>query len=359
MEHGLSDSLSVFMVAMIFAPVIIRVSEKAGMEWFARPAAYGGYIWFGLLFLFLCASLLLDLWRLLVYAAGLVTGGDFSPVFDARKVYFLMAALCAVVVSCYGLFEAERVRIERIVIHTDKLPQGVDVLRIAQISDVHVGLIVNEGRLKKIVEIVRKTDPHLLVSTGDLLDGQTDSVKDLARFFKEFEPPLGKIAITGNHEFYAGFSNFISFASDGGFRILRGEAVEIGGMLNVAGIDDIAAIPFHLYKGVKEKDLLSGLPRERFTLLLKHRPVVDRDAVGLFDLQLSGHTHKGQIYPFIYATKMFFPYATGFFNLEEGSRLYVSRGTGTWGPPVRFLAPPEVTVIELRRLNRTEGQSTS
>lgn len=93
--------------------------------------------------------------------------------------------------------------------------------------------------------------------------------------------------------------------------------------------------------------MLSGLDRKMFVLLLKHRPLVDKGALGLFDLQLSGHVHKGQIFPFSIITALYYPTQAGFANLPRGSELYVSRGTGTWGPPIRFLAPPEVTVIDL------------
>ena len=340
--------LILFMLVMVLAPVIIRVAEKAGLESFAIPMAYVGYIWFGLLFLFFCGSILFDLWRLVIFLAGLVLGRDFSILTGALRFYFCVAALGAILVSCYGFFEAEHIRTERLVVRTDKLPGGMEVLRIAQISDVHLGLIVREERLTRIMDAVKKTNPDILVSTGDLLDGQTDSLSHLTGLFKEVKPRFGKYAITGNHEFYAGLSNFISFAEGAGFEILRGSSARIQGVINIAGVDDIAGKPFGQYVAVDERELLGRLDRGVFTLLLKHRPVVDKDAQGLFDLQLSGHTHKGQIYPFIYMTRLFFPFAAGRFDLDKGSQLYVSRGTGTWGPPIRFVSPPEVTLVELR-----------
>ena len=109
---------------------------------------------------------------------------------------------------------------------------------------------------------------------------------------------------------------------------------------------EASADDFALFKWV-EKEVLSSLSREGFTLLLKHRPLVAEDALGLFDLQLSGHAHKGQIFPATLLVEAIYPTAAGFLRLEKGSCLYVSRGAGTWGPPIRFLASPEVTVIEL------------
>jgi len=340
--------LAVFMLIMVLAPVIIRISEKAGFEGFAIPMAYVGYIWFGVLFLFFCGSVLFDLWRLIAYVAGAATGKDLSAVTGALRLYFCVAALGAISIACYGFLEAEQIRTERIVMETGKLPEGMETLRIVQISDVHLGLIVREGRLRKIIDEVKKAKPDVLVCTGDLLDGQTDSLSHLTGMFKEVEPRFGKFAITGNHEFYAGLSNFIAFAGEAGFKVLRGDAAGTEKVINIAGVDDIAGKPFGEYRAVAEKDLLGKLDHKVFTLLLKHRPVVDPSAVGLFDLMLSGHTHKGQIYPFIYVTRVFFPFAAGRFDLGKGSQLHVSRGTGTWGPPIRFVSPPEVTLIEVR-----------
>jgi len=340
--------LAVFMLIMVLAPVIIRVSEKAGLEGFAIPMAYVGYIWFGVLFLFFCGSILFDLWRLVVYVIGAATGKDLSAVTGALRFYFSVAAFGAILIAGYGFLEAEHIKTERIVMETGKLPEGMEALRIVQISDVHLGLIVRNGRLRKIIDEVKKAKPDVLVSTGDLLDGQTDSLSHLTSMFKEVEPRFGKFAITGNHEFYAGLPNFIAFAGEAGFKVLRGDAAGAEKVINIAGVDDIAGKPFGEYRAVAEKDLLGKLDRKVFTLLLKHRPVVDPEAVGLFDLMLSGHTHKGQIYPFIYVTRIFFPFAAGRFDIGKGSQLYVSRGTGTWGPPIRFVSPPEVTLIEVR-----------
>jgi hypothetical protein len=108
-------------------------------------------------------------------------------------------------------------------------------------------------------------------------------------------------------------------------------------------------VQLKLAKPVNEAELLAGLPRDRFILFLKHQPRIDQSSIGLYDLMLSGHTHKGQIFPFNLATRLLFPMNAGAYDLGKGSRLYVSRGSGTWGPPIRFLAPPEITVIELVR----------
>jgi predicted MPP superfamily phosphohydrolase len=165
--------------------------------------------------------------------------------------------------------------------------------------------------------------------------------------FREIEPRLGKYGVTGNHEFYAGLDQSIRFTEQAGFTMLRGERIDIGDFLTIAGVDDSQARSFGLFSGRSESDLLGDLPDNRFVLLLKHRPLLDEDSRGLFDLQLSGHVHRGQIFPFSIITGLYYETQAGLATFSDGSSLYVSRGAGTWGPPVRFLSPPEVTVIDL------------
>jgi predicted MPP superfamily phosphohydrolase len=167
------------------------------------------------------------------------------------------------------------------------------------------------------------------------------------------DPPLGKFAIAGNHEFYAGIRQSGRFLRAAGFKFLRNEDFELNGLINLVGVDDPAGkrrYPEIGQVGKEEKILLADLDSERFTLLLKHRPTVEIESLGRFDLQLSGHTHGGQIFPFNLITRLFYPRERGLYRLDKESVLYVSRGTGTWGPPMRFLSPPEVTLIELQRV---------
>lgn len=339
--------VALFMLIMISAPIIVRFSEKAGFETFARLISYIGYTWLGILFLFISVAFIIDFYRLIVFTAGTILKKDFSVLAVSNKYAFFIPFALSIMIALYGYFEAKNIQTETIVIGSPKIPAGVGRLRIVQISDVHLGLIVREDRLKRILEKVKMANPDILISTGDLVDGQIDSLTRLAELLKEVKPRYGKFAITGNHEFYAGLEQALGFTENAGFKMLRGEGLTIGGLINIAGVDDPQAKTYGLPISKSEKDLLSGFPRERFTLLLKHRPLVDKDATGLFDLQLSGHVHKGQIFPFSIITGLYYPTQAGLVSLHNGSSLYVSRGSGTWGPPIRFLSPPEVTVIEL------------
>ena len=339
--------LILFMLIMVFTPFIVRLSEKSGLELIARPMSYIGYTWMGILFLFFSASLVIDLYRLLTYFSAFILNLDLTPIRPSARLSFYIPFLLSLSIAAYGYFEANNIRTERVTIKTSKIPEEVGSLRIVQISDVHLGLIVRERRLKKILEKVKAENPDILVSTGDLVDGQIDRLEGIEDFLKAIVTRYGKFAITGNHEFYAGLDHSMDFTKRAGFTFLRGEGLTVAGLINIAGVDDPAGKPYGLFKEVSENKLLSELSRDKFTLFLKHRPRVDKKAVGLFDLQLSGHSHKGQIFPFSLITRLFYPIAAGDLKLANDSYLYVSRGSGTWGPPIRFLSPPEVTVIEL------------
>ncbi len=342
-----SGFLIFFMLLMTFTPFIVRISERHGFDIFARLMSYTGYIWMSILFLFVVSSLTIDFYRFLVYIGKFVFHENLHYLRPSAGVSFFIALLLSVSVSVYGYFEAGNIRTEKITIKTSKLPEQVGRLRIVQISDIHIGLIVREERLKRILNEVKKANPDILISTGDLVDGQINNLAGLSKFFKEINPGYGKFAITGNHEFYAGLSQALGFIKQAGFTVLRGQGITVQGFINIVGVDDSAGRHYNLFKDISEKELLLQFPKGQFTLLLKHRPLVDKNAIGLFDLQLSGHSHKGQIFPFSLITKVYYEFDAGYSQLADGSHLYVSRGSGTWGPPIRFLAPPEVTVIDI------------
>ncbi|GBE06320.1 MAG TPA: metallophosphoesterase [Nitrospirae bacterium] len=344
---GTGAALAFFMLIMTFAPFIVRASERQGLEILARVMSYTGYIWMGMLFIFVVSAFTFDIFRLLVLVAESVLNKDLTHMKPSTSFLFFVPLIMSVLISTYGYFEAVNIKLEKVTIKTSKIPEDIGRLRIAQISDVHIGLIVRENRLKRVLERVKAAEPDILVSTGDLVDGQLDNLLDISEMFMEIDPKYGKYAITGNHEFYAGLDHALGFIEQAGFTVLRNKGVTVQDLINIVGVDDPTGKRFGLSRGMTEKELLSRQPSEKFTLLLKHRPFVDKDSIGLFDLQLSGHTHKGQIFPFSLITKMYYPKQAGLLRLQENASLYVSRGSGTWGPPIRFLAPPEVTLIEL------------
>lgn len=338
---------SLLMLFMVAAPVFVRIAERAGHGTLARIIGYVGYTWMGLLFLMFSASLVVDLYRIVHLLAGKAAGRTLSAGAISPRAAFYLPLILSLAIAFYGYFEGKNIRVERLTVRSSKIPPEIGTVRVAQISDLHLGLIEREKRLKEVMKIVKRIEPDLFVATGDLVDGQMYDLGELVDLFNDFEPRFGKYAVTGNHEFYAGLSQALDFTRKAGFTVLRGEAHTNPGVIHIVGVDDPAGNYYKDNIGPTEREILTGLPEGRFTILLKHRPVLDPESAGLFDLQLSGHTHRGQIFPFRYLSRLYYPKDSGLYNSEEGSLLYVSRGTGTWGPPIRFLAPPEITVIDL------------
>jgi predicted MPP superfamily phosphohydrolase len=349
---GSSLAAGVIMLAMVAAPVAVRILDRIGAVFPARGLAYLGYIWMGLVFFLVCLNLCADLSNLAMRLIAALTGWPTTRLLFVGKKALISLLVVGLTLGLWATVEAWRIRREHLEVQTDKLPTRIDRLKVVQISDLHLGLMVGEGRLKRILSLVREADPDLLVCTGDLVDAQMDNMNHLASLLDEVRPPLGKFAVTGNHEFYAGIDQSEHFLRLSGFTLLRGARVTPGGLLAVVGVDDPAGSygrPATISPDRQEAAALTAPGPPLFTLLLKHRPSVQTESLGQFDLQLSGHTHNGQIFPFTLVTRLFYPMQAGLYRLAGGSLIYVSRGAGTWGPPMRFLAPPEVTLITVTR----------
>lgn len=337
---------------LCFSPFLIRVLEKNEWLTIARAFAFIGYLWMATIFLFFVIYIFFALLKLIF--------GSFV-IFSSKAVFFVSASM-TILLLLYGYFEAVNVKIEKITLLTSKLPSEVKKIKIVQISDLHLGLIIRGERVKRILKLIKEFKPDILLATGDIVDGHPNDIFQHIELFNDLNPPLGKFAITGNHEYYAGIEQSVNFIKASGFKLLQGETVNIADLINLTGIDDDTA---NLYgnKPIDEASIFPRIKNERFTIFLKHKPKVEMESTKHFDIQLSGHTHKGQIFPFNYLTKIAFPLDTGLFEITEKNfykkqdkvirlqnpLIYVSRGTGTWGPPIRILSSPEITYIELVR----------
>ncbi len=342
-------TLSLSLLCLMFAPILTRILERKGYLFSPTLLAYIGYIWMGFLFLFVFFSLIIDIIKLGNKIYNIIFNKQ-SIIWIAKPTpsFLIIAILCSFIVI-YGFFEANNIRIKTLSIKSSKIPPYIKELRISQISDIHLGLTVNKNKLEKIASLIEKTNPDILFATGDMIDADTKNLDQLSNIIKKINPKYGKYAITGNHEFYYGLEKANKFLKDCGFHLIRQDIVNVNEFLTIVGIDDPTA-KYDMFKSMpylNENDLLLKVSQNSFIILLKHRPTVEKQAIGKFDLQLSGHTHKGQIFPFVLFTKMFFSLTGGHLYKFDNSYVYVSPGTGTWGPPIRFLAPPEVTLITI------------
>ena len=347
LHGGLSIAAVCFLTFMVLAPLLAVLLDRAGAFWAAWSVSIVGHSWMAIIWWFCVLALLGDLWNLALRGLSLLTPAAKSLVLPPGPALAAIGVL-VVMAAAWGVYEASAIRLKRLDVASTRIPQGSAPLRVVQISDIHLGLIVRGGRLRKVLKLVEEAQPDLLVSTGDLVDASFSHLEKEAGMLAQLRPPLGKFAVLGNHEFYAGLDNALKMHDAAGFRLLRGECVTLAYGVRLAGVDDPAGRVVGRELFLEEGGALFGSEHTKLTIFLKHRPDVSEASVGLFDLQLSGHTHGGQIFPFGLLSALGNQYLKGFHRLGGGSAIYVTLGAGTWGPPMRLLAPPEVTLIIIR-----------
>ena len=344
--------LILWLVVMTLIPVFVRIAEQFGMEQTALVIAWPGYLWMGFLFIFTSILLLTDIVNQFYH---IIIRSFFKklPESGYSGCVGKIALLVASVASVYAFFEAGHIKSEYVVIKSPKVPPSISRVRIVQISDMHIGLLSQEHRQRQILKKIRDAHPDIIVSTGDLIDGKLNldyglpEHTSLATLLASIPAPSGKFAVIGNHEVYAGLPQALTFTRAAGFKILRNQAIMFKNGITISGVDDRAAEKNPAAEPKIETAMLSTVSHTSFNILLKHRPEILPASAGLFDLQLSGHVHGGQIFPFNFLVKLRHQIPCGTTLTEAGSLIHVSRGTGTWGPPMRLFAPPEVTIIDV------------
>ena len=276
---------------------------------------------------------------------------------DPERRRFLITSMnlgivgIAAALTGYGVFEARRrPGVVEVSVSVDGLPDDLDGFRIVQITDIHVGPTVKRDWVETVVDVVNGLSPDLIACTGDLADGAVSWLRDDVAPLVDLSARHGAYFVTGNHEYYSGVHAWLKEVERLGFKVLVNEhdVVQRGrGRAVIAGVTDSMGGRFHPGHVSDPMKAISGAPEANVKLLLAHRPQSVFDAVRAgFDVQLSGHTHGGQIFPWSLLVPLMEPYVSGL-HTHQGMWIYVSRGTGYWGPPVRVGQPSEVTVITL------------
>ncbi len=259
------------------------------------------------------------------------------------------------ILSLYGLYEARRrPRIVNVTVPVKDLPDDLEGFKIVQITDIHVGPTIKRDYVQTIVDETNILEPDMIVFTGDIADGTVATLRDDVAPLVELSAPCGSYFVTGNHEYYMGVEDWIKEIKQLGFKVLLNEhkIIEYGsGRILLAGVTDYEAGRFISSHTSSPETALKGAPANHAKILLAHQPLSIFEAARVgFDLQISGHTHGGQYYPWNYLVGIQHPYVSGL-HLHEKTWIYVSRGCGYWGPPIRIGQPSEITMITLRRTN--------
>ncbi len=370
------------LVLAVLAPATM-VGTQAGVHWLAWP----GYLWLAVMFYLLVLLVALELpmvvARLVLRRrmaaatptapapepALVVAGGSAEPPATASPVNgqpdhdpsrrlllargaAIFAGLTATGLTGYGVRTAlGPPQLDRVQVRLARLPRSMDGLRIATVSDIHIGPLLGRGHTERIVATINRLDADLVAVVGDLVDGSVAELGEAAAPLRDLRSRHGSYFVTGNHEYYSGVEEWVQEVDRLGLRVLQNHRVEIkarGGALDLAGVNDADAAGTGVAGPPDYAAALGDRDPNRPVVLLAHQPVAAFEAAkhGV-DLQLSGHTHGGQMVPFNYLVQLEQPVVSGLGEVD-GTKVYVTNGAGFWGPPVRVGAEPQVTLVELR-----------
>ncbi|MEV4704228.1 metallophosphoesterase [Actinoplanes sp. NPDC049316] len=291
-------------------------------------------------------SLLGNVLRLVLAAAGVADPGR-------SRVVTAVVTLIALFLLLWGYAEAMRVpRVRRIDVVIPRLGAGLDELRLVLLTDTHYGPIDRTRWSRGVTEVVNSLHPDVVAHTGDIADGEVAQRREQAAPLGDVRARLARVYVTGNHEYFSGAQRWVEHMASLGWEALHNRHVVVtrdGSSLVIAGVDDRTAagsgVPGH---HMDHEAALRGADPDLPVLLLAHQPHQIAGAVAHgVDLQISGHTHGGQIWPFHYLVRLDQPVLQGLTRHGERTQLYTSRGTGFWGPPFRVFAPSEITLLTL------------
>ncbi|MDX2170777.1 MAG: metallophosphoesterase [Deltaproteobacteria bacterium] len=354
---GLRGLLVLIIGGGALALMMQPLAERAAPPRVARLIAWPASLWMGTAFFLLLGFLATDLVRALVDAAFAATSeaGGVTPaaarIGTARLQAVLVVGLAFSAVA-RGIYEQRGgPRVTRHEVRLARWPRALDGFRIVQISDIHIGPILDRRFAAAVTAQVNALAPDLIAITGDLVDGDARRLRAEVAPFGELRAPHGVWVVTGNHDYFSGVDAWVANVRRLGIRPLRNQRVTIehnGAAFDLAGVEDHHAYMVHPTEKSDVVRALADRDPDRAVVLLAHDPLTFKTAARCgVDLQLSGHTHGGQIWPFKYLVRISTPFVAGHYRRGD-AQLFVHRGTGFWGPAMRLFAPAEIAEITIR-----------
>lgn len=301
-----------------------------------------GFMIYGFLFLFLS-----DIISLVLRITGIINSQNIA---DYRKWAFLITVVSSVILITGGFINAVLPVVKKYDITIGKTAGDIKNLRIAAVSDIHLGSVIRKRSIRKLSEMLEDLKPDVVLLLGDIVDGELGPVMrgDLLKYFTGPETMDGLYAITGNHEFIGGAKRTIPYIESKGIRILKDEKVILPGGIQLIGRLDRGSFRYFGKERMSLEDLMKGIDHASPIILLDHQPNrLDESEKNGVDLQLSGHTHNGQLWPLNYITRRVFELSYGY-RRKGNSQFIVSSGYGLWGPRIRSGSRSEVLLINIK-----------
>jgi len=336
-------------VFLAYSYITGRFLERVTLGPLSTTLVFIGAYWLSAMVYFYLFLLTIDILRLIRYVVPIV-----PPFLTQNMTLTNHIAAAAMVVIVAGIvigghFNARRPRLKTLELTIPKNSRTLKSLNIVVASDIHLGSIISKSRLESIVERINSLHPDLVLLPGDVVDEDLGPVikQNLGETLRRIRSTYGVIACTGNHEYIGGVEEAYRYLTDHGINVLRDESIKVADSVIVIGREDRAIRQFARKKRKPLEELMAGVDKSFPVILMDHQPFRLEEAVqNAVDLQLSGHTHHGQLWPFNFITKRVYEVSWGY-KKKGQTHFYVSSGVGTWGPPIRTGNRPEIVNIKL------------
>ncbi len=340
-------SVGFWLIASTF--ILARVLERAYPCGFTGVITWIGSFWLAFLLYFTLAALLADLVRFLNHFIHFLPSALLADYGKTKMILLISVIGMVAMVVVAGYINARNPRIKNLNLHISKTVTGSRELNLVMASDIHLGTLIAKRKANKLVATINSLNPDLVLFAGDVVDEDLTPVimNNLGANLSQIRAKLGVYAIPGNHEYIGGAEPAIRYLEEHGVKVLRDTSIRIDNRFYLVGRDDRDKMRFTGKARLELGELMKGVDHSCPVILMDHQPFhLDQTVHENVDLQLSGHTHHGQIWPLNLITSAMYEISSGY--LKKGvTHFYVSNGFGTWGPPIRLGNRPEIVHIKL------------
>jgi uncharacterized protein len=335
--------------ALALSYIAARLVERIALSWLSDGLVWIGSYWLGAMVYFVLFLLLIDILRMANYIVPFFPSFITQNILTAKRWIGIIAA-GIILVSVIGMrLNAMYPRIRTLDLSIQK-QSPLKSLNVVMASDIHLGTIICRRHVERIVEKINSLHPDIVLFAGDVVDEDIQPVirENLGDVLREIQSKYGVYAITGNHEYIGGVEPACKYLSAHGMVMMRDSTATIDGAFTVVGREDISSRQFYGRQRKSLSELLTGVDTTLPIIMMDHQPFHLNDAVehGI-DLQLSGHTHNGQLWPFNYIADAVYELSWGY-SKKGNTQYYVSCGVGTWGPPMRSGNSPEIVNLKIQ-----------
>ncbi len=339
----------IFFLVISLSYFLGRILENYYASTLSDVFVWIGSLWLGLMVYLLLSILLIDILRLVNHFIGIIPAVLFKDYQRTKQIAAIVVLSVSVILIIAGRINALSPKIQTLDLKVNKTVNSQKDWNIVLASDIHLGTLIGQSRLDVLVKMINDLKPDLVLFAGDIIDEDLTPVinQDLGETLKNINAKFGVYAITGNHEFIGGVEPAVKYLINHGINVLRDSSVKIGDSFYLVGREDRSTNQFAHKRRKELSELMKSVDKNLPVVMMDHQPFALNEAVeNGVDLQLSGHTHHGQLWPFNYITKMVYELSWGY-KKKGDTHFYVSSGYGGWGPPIKLGSRSEIVNIKL------------